>query len=238
MSLNTELISAVREGQQATDRAAVELDRVRRMYQMTAEGVQEQANKLFSSARAVADAAREKGLAAIEAAAAALDAQEQKEGQRRAADTDYLARLESKLRIAQSMGEIEKDDRARLADFFAEFANDPISVAVIEKILGPSKAFFFLPENAAGQRQQHLKGAVKTLFERAMNEAGCDPACFTANGDARAAEINAFISYCQRQSADFSRPDKEVWQEIYSQTKKDGTTPAVKFDMVMSMGKL
>ena len=235
MSLNTDLIIAVREAQQATDRAAVELARVKNMYQMTPAGVAEQSHKLFSAARETADAAKERGLAAIDNAIAALNQQEQAESARRAADLEYMQRLESKLRIAQNMGEMtDKDsDRDRLKILFSEFAGDPLAVAVIRQTLGAEKSFFFLPEDQTGNRQQHLETAVKKLFERAMNEAGADPASYSAGADARAAEVNAFVEYCKKQSTDFSRPDSEVWQEIREQRAKDGTAAAVRFDMAM-----
>ena len=226
MSLNTTLINAVREGQQATDRATVELDRVRRMYQMTDAGVKEQQNKLFSAAREVADAAKQKGLEAIEAAAAAIEQQENDESARRAADVNYLARLEQKLNLAKGMGEITQDDRPKLAALFSEFSGDALAVSVIRNTLGAERAFFFLPNDNTGARQKHLKGAVKSLFEKAMGAAGCDPAAFSAVADRRAAEINAFISYCQRQTLDFSRSDREVWQEIRDARPADGSAAA------------
>lgn len=237
MSLNNELIAAVREGAQATDHAAAELERVRQMYRMTPEGVKEQAARLFKASREVADAAKARGLAAIEQACVTLDAEEQAEGERRAADTDYLARLESKLRLAQNMGDnLTDDDRARMKTLFAEFSGDPLAVAVIRKTLGENKAFFFLPDDNTGKRQQHLKTAVKKLFGRAMDKAGCDPASYGTRFEARNAELDAFCAYCNAQSEDFSRPDREVWGELYEKRKQDGAPAAPEFDMLMSMG--
>ena len=236
MDLRTELIKAVRDGQQATNRAAYELDRVRKMYEMTDAGIATQRDKLFAAAREVADAAKARGLAAIDAKVDELDVHEQAEGARRAADTDYMQRLESKLRIAQGMGEIKQEDRDRLKTLFSEFAGDPLAVAVIKNTLGEEKSFYFLPEDNTGKRQDHIKTAVKKLFERAMDEAGCNPASFSANPAARVAEVDAFIEYCNRQDPDFSRPDREVWQELYNARKVAGTPDALKFDMFLTMG--
>lgn len=240
MSLKNELIAAVREGQQATGRAAVELARVKKSYMMTPEGQQEQADKLFRSARELADAAKARGLVAIERAIAELDAMEQAEGTRRAGDLAYLQRLESKLRLAQAMtvnGEINDTDRERLKQLFEEFNGDPLAVAVIRRSLGENKTFFFLPNDGSG-RQEHLRRAVKTLFTRAMDEAGCNPADYSENRTAHDAEISAFVAYCQRQDDYFTRPDMDVWNEIYAQRAQDGTQDAVKFDMALTMGGL
>ncbi len=239
MSLNTELINDVHAGQQAINESAQNLDRVKRMYGVTSEVIAAQSKKLFEAARATADAAKERGLAAIERVCAALDQQEQAESARRAADVDYLSRLEQKIRLAQGMGDdLSDEDREMLKNLFAEFAGDRLSVTVIKKSLGENKAFYFLPEDSSGKRQQHLKGAVTKLFERAMNEAGCEPAAFTANPAARDAEISAFCEYCTRQNEDFSRDDGEIWQEIRDQRAQDGAPAAVKFDMAMTMGRL
>lgn len=233
MDLRTELINAAREGLQAADKAAGELNRIKGFYKMTPDGVQEQADRLFKEARTVADAAKARGLAAIDNKIAELDAQEKAEGQRRAGDLAYMQRLSEKLKIAQNMGEISPEDRDKVKDLFAEFAGDSLSVAVIRNTLGGEKAFFFLPEDNTGKRQEHIKGTVKTLFIKAMDEAGADPAAFTSNPDARAAEVNAFCEYCRRQDADFSRPDREVWQELYNARREAAALDAVKFDLRM-----
>ena len=239
--LKDALISAVREGQAATGRAAVELARVKKSYMMTPEGQRQQADRLFKEARETADAAKEGGFVAIERAIAELDAQEQAEGTRRAGDLAYLQRLESKLRLAQAMtvnGEINDTDRERLKQLFEEFNGDPLAVAVIRRSLGENKTFFFLPNDGSGKRQEHLKHAVKTLFTRAMDEAGCNPADYNENRTDHDAEISAFVAYCQRQDDYFTRPDMDVWNEIYAQRAQDGAPAAVRFDMALTMGGL
>ena len=235
MDLNSVLIGCVHEAQRATDKAATELDRVRQMYMMTDEGVAQQRNQLFTAAREIADAAKERGLEAIDATRAELDALEQREGERRAADTDYMTRLESKLRIAQGMGPMtdKEADTARLKVLFAEFAGDPLAVSVIRHTLGEEKSFFFLPDDDTGKRQKHLDTAVKTLFEKAMKQAGCDPASFNVNPENRAAECDAFCAYALAQDEYFSRPDREVWQETYDKRKQEGKPGAPVFDMAV-----
>jgi len=238
MNLNHFLGSCVREAQNATNDAVRELDRVRRMYQMTPEGVTEQRNRLFTAARETADAAKARGLEAIETACAELDAQEQAEGERRAADLAYMQRLESKLRIAQGMGEMtdKEADRARLKTLFAEFEGDPLAVAVIRQTLGAEKAFFFLPDDNTGKRQQHLRGNVRTLFEKSMRQAGCDPAAYGGNEENRNAECAAFVDYCAAQDAYFTRDDREVWRETYDKRQQEDKPAAPAFDMaVMSL---
>ena len=235
MSLNTELISAVRGAQRATDQAAVELERVKGMYMMTSEGIAEQRDKLFTASRELSDAAKRRGLDAIETACATLDAQERAEGEHRAADLAYMQRLESKLNIAKGMKSDMKDEaeREKLGLLFGEFAGDSLAVTVIRQTLGADKAFFFLPEDNTGKRQQHLKAAVKKLFERAMDKAGCNPASYSINPEFRSAELDAFCEYCNAQDEFFSRPDREVWQQIHDARPADGSVKTPEFDMRM-----
>ena len=235
MDLNSVLIGCVREAQRATDKAATELDRVRHMYMMTDEGVAQQRNQLFTAARETADAAKERGLEAIDATRAELDALEQREGERRAADTEYMTRLESKLRIAQGMGPMtdKEADTARLKVLFAEFADDPLAVSVIRHTLGGEKSFFFLPDDDTGKRQKHLETAVKTLFEKAMRQAGCDPASFNVNPESRAAECDAFCAYALAQDAHFSMDDREVWNATTAKLREEGKPDAPAFAMAV-----
>lgn len=233
MSLKNDLIAAVRAAMDATNRAAYELDRVTKMYMMTPEGIAEQRNKLFTEARGKADAAKQRGFAAIDAACATLDEQENAESARRAADVNYLARLEQKLNLAKGMGEIKQEDRPKLAELFKEFVGDPLSVTVIRNTLGADKAFYFLPNSNTGDRQQHLKTVVKKLFEKAMDKAGCNPASYSVNPAARQAECGAFIDYCNAQDEYFTLPDREVWQRIYDARPADGSAAAPEFDLRM-----
>ncbi len=186
-------------------------------------------------AYATAPAAKERGLEAIDATRAELDALEQREGERRAADTEYMTRLESKLRIAQGMGPMtdKEADTARLKVLFAEFAGDPLAVSVIRHTLGGEKSFFFLPDDDTGKRQKHLETAVKTLFEKAMRQAGCDPASFNVNPESRAAECDAFCAYALAQDAHFSMDDREVWNATTAKLREEGKPDAPAFAMAV-----
>ena len=239
MSLKNELVNAVREAQAAQDKAAAELARISKMYKMTDEGIVEHRERLYSAAREVANTAKRKGLEAIERACLEMDAQDKEESARRSADVAYLQRLEQKIRLAQTIGKIDRQsnngyatqdrDTESLKSLFSEFAGDPLAVAAIRQAIGPDKSFFYLPEESSGPRQQHLKGKVTKLFERAMNEAQSD-------SDTRVNEIDAFVSYCTAQDDAFSCDDMAVWQGMRDQRVIDGTPNAVRFDMALTMG--
>ena len=162
MNLNSFLVTCVNEGLTATDAATREFERVKGFYQMTPEGVAEQRNRLFTAARERADAAKARGLAAIETKVAEIDEQEKAVAARRATDTDYLNRLEQKLRLAAGL-DVSDDE---LTVFFAEFEDDEIARAAIEKQFGGNKAFHFKPNSGKGQRQQHIRDVVRVLFEK------------------------------------------------------------------------
>lgn len=231
MDLIFTLISCVREAQHATDKAAAELEAAKKKYQLDGAATAQVRNELFRAARETADAAKARGLEAIEKKCAELDAKEQRDGERRARDTDYTIRLESKLRIAQGLGEINDENRDRLKILFSEFTGDPLAVGLIRQTLGENKSLYFLPEDSTGKAQKHLKTAVKRLFERAMWIVGCNPASFGTTPEARAAEADFFCEYCNKQTDDFSRDDGAIWSMLYEKRKQDGAEDAPEMDM-------
>ena len=219
MSLKNELVNAVREAQAAQDKAAAELARISKMYKMTDEGIVEHRERLYSAAREVANTAKRKGLEAIERACLEMDAQDKEESARRSADVAYLQRLEQKIRLAQTIGKIDRQsnngyatqdrDTESLKSLFSEFAGDPLAVAAIRQAIGPDKSFFYLPEESSGPRP---------------------------DSDTRVNEIDAFVSYCTAQDDAFSCDDMAVWQGMRDQRVIDGTPNAVRFDMALTMG--
>lgn len=222
MDLNMELIKAVREAQNATQKAQNEFSETARRYSLTPTGKENEAARLFGASRAEAEAAKAKGFAAIDQKCAELDAQEQAAAERRNADTEYLNRLETKLRIFSGIDAQEQSD-ATLKAFFAEFADDPMAIAAINKAVGsPMRAVNIVPADNTGMRQKHLQEIVKPSFERTINKAGALTASTSdLAGDLATAavfgnksEIDAFCTYCTEQDADFSLDDVEVWKKI------------------------
>ena len=65
-----------------------------------------------------------------------------------------------------------------------------------------------------------------------MMRVGCDPACFTTDPTARAAEAAAFADYCSAQNADFTRPDGEVWDEMRAKRTEDKAAPGFDLNMM------
>lgn len=233
MDLRNELVAGVKKTAAATDKAAQELDRVKRQYDLTESGIREQSITIYAGANALAEQTKAAGLAAIEAKCAEIDAQEQAAADRRATDTGYMQRLHAKLEIAKGIDvtdlqgrDVMKENVTNLQILFSEFANDPLAVALIKHTLGENKTFFFLPDNSCGELQTHLRKIVKPLFERAIEAA-------RTSGETRAAEIDAFCRYCAAQDESFSRSDMAIWNADYEQRKAAGQLCGLRFDMFM-----
>jgi len=239
MDLRNELTAGVKKVAAATDKAAQELDRVKRQYDLTENGIREQSITIYAGANALAEQTKAAGLAAIEAKCAEIDAQEQAAADRRATDTGYMQRLHAKLEIAKGIDvtdlqgrEVLKQNVTNLQILFQEFHDDALAVQLIKHTLGENKTFFFLPDNSCGELQTHLRKIVKPLFERAIEAART-----SGEPKSRAAEIDAFCRYCAAQDESFSRSDMAIWNADYEQRKQAGQLCGLKYDMFwMSAG--
>ena len=143
MDLRNELTAGVKKVAAATDKAAQELDRVKRQYDLTENGIREQSITIYAGANALAEQTKAAGLAAIEAKCAEIDAQEQAAADRRATDTDYMQRLHAKLEIAKGIDvtdlqgrEVLKQNVTNLQILFQEFHDDALAVQLIKHTLG------------------------------------------------------------------------------------------------------
>lgn len=221
MELNFELITAVREAQNAAETAVRDYVDLKNRYQLTDEGKLQHLAELMDAARETAIAAKNRGFAAIDKKCEELDAQEKRASERRANDPEYWRSLETKLHIFNAVNVKEQND-STLKDFFAEFKNDPIAGAAISSALNdPMRGVNILPDNNNGKRQEHLQKIVRPAFERAMNKA-CDlykpprdmdrdiatEAIFSGQGKT---EVEAFCAYCRSQDAEFSKDDISLW---------------------------
>jgi hypothetical protein len=230
MDLNMELVKAVREAQAATEKAATAFSETSQRYELTQDGKTREAARFYGAARTTAETAKVRGLEAIAAKCAELDTQEQAAAVKRATDTEYLNRLEMKLRIFGGLDAKAQAD-ADLRIFFAEFENDPLAAAAISAALGdPMRAVNILPANNTGKRQEHLRGAVQAAFESAMNKAGAEVIdehdLSTTAIFGRKSELDAFVQYCTAQNADFSLDDLSIWERIRGEQTAQGKDAA------------
>ena len=219
MSLKNTLISCVREAQNATQEAAQKFDNLTKTYQLSQDGRTAEAKRYYQASQTAAEAAKARGLAAIQAKASEIDSQESARQQQRNGDAAYLNRLEAKLRILSrvDLGDVEKKD---LREMFAEFADDPVAISAISKTCGRIQAGGIIPENNRGKRQLHLLGTVANGFIHACNRAGAELPTWAdlATGVVlgHQSEIDAFISYCEKQNDEFSLDDMDVWAAVRS----------------------
>lgn len=239
MNLRTTLDECIREAQAAADNADAELARLVRTFDLNDSQIAEQRRRLSSEARGKADAAKARGLDAIAQKIAEIDAEEQKTAQTRSLDSAYLSRLETKLRLAEGLGngadgaEAMKASRADLKTLFAEFSDDPLAISMIRQRLGREQAALVVPENGVGARQEHLKNTVSKLFEKGMRLADVDANEGGKRNVDRAAEVECFRMYNAQQTDDFSRPDSEVWGETRTMREAAGISTGLSFDMAL-----
>jgi len=239
MNLRTTLDECIREAQAAADNADAELARLVRTFDLNDSQIAEQRRRLSSEARGKADAAKARGLDAIAQKIAEIDAEEQKTAQTRSLDSAYLSRLETKLRLAEGLGngadgaEAMKASRADLKTLFAEFSGDPLAISMIRQRLGREQAALVVPENGVGMRQEHLKNTVAKLFEKGIRLADVDANDGGRLSVDRAAEVECFRMYNAQQTDDFSRPDREVWAETRTMRENAGISTGLSFDMAL-----
>ena len=236
----------IREAQAAADNADAELARLVRTFDLNDSQIEEQRRRLSSEARGKADAAKARGLDAIAQKIAEIDAEEQKTAQTRSLDSAYLSRLETKLRLAESlrtgvnpMGTaVDNTDAMRairgdLRTMFSEFSGDPLAASIIRQRLSKEQAAIVMPENSVGVRQEHLKNTVARLFEKGIRLADVDANEGGKRNVDRAAEVECFRMYNAQQTDDFSRPDRDVWAETRTMREEAGISTGLSFDMAL-----
>ena len=246
MNLRTTLDECIREAQAAADNADAELARLVRTFDLNDSQIEEQRRRLSSEARGKADAAKARGLDAIAQKIAEIDAEEQKTAQTRSLDSAYLSRLETKLRLAESlrtgvnpMGTaVDNTDAMRairgdLRTMFSEFSGDPLAASIIRQRLSKEQAAIVMPENSVGVRQEHLKNTVARLFEKGIRLADVDANEGGKRNVDRAAEVECFRMYNAQQTDDFSRPDRDVWAETRTMREEAGISTGLSFDMAL-----
>ena len=99
MDFNVNLAACIEEAEHATEKATRELVKVTQRYDLTPDGIEGERQRLYAVATQTAEAAKASGLEMIGARIAELDAAEVKAAERRAADTDYMNRLQMKLNM-------------------------------------------------------------------------------------------------------------------------------------------
>ena len=227
MTLNEILVQAVREAQTAAQNAANAYAKLDRRF-LNEAGLQDAAQRLAAPAIQTAEAAKARGFAAIDEACAQLDNAEQEQAAARAVDTGYLYRLEAKMRLLDAV-DVKRQTDATLKALFAEYANDPVALAMIEARVGSMRAVNVAPADNRGKLQKHLQDVVKSGFERCINKCVEGEALSPHNLGTgaifgRASEIDAFCDYCGRQDAYFSIDDVSIWEQVRQQGRSTGET--------------
>lgn len=218
MNFNVNLAACIGEAEHATEKATQELVKVTQRYDLTPDGIEGERQRLYAVATQTAEAAKARGVELIDAKIAELDAAEVKAAERRAADTDYMKRLEMKLHMIGSVDTQTIDD-ATLKALFAEFANDPLAIQMIRAAVPGGRSVRIEPANVNGQKQAHLQD-VKKAFLRAMDKAAAyiSPADLASGRIAWREEVEALRAYIVAQNEDFSKPDAEVWAAVIAKT--------------------
>ena len=218
MDFNVSLAACIETAEHATEAATKELVKITRRYDLTPDGIEGERQRLYAAAKEKADAAKASGLEMIGAKIAELDAAEVKAAERRAADTDYMNRLQMKLNMIGGV-DLQTMDDTTLKALFAEFANDPLAIAMIRNAIPGGRSVRIEPANDNGKKQQHLQD-FKNAFIRAMDKASAyiSPSELASGVIPWRSEVEALRAYIVAQNGDFSKNDAEVWAAVVNKT--------------------
>lgn len=247
--LNRTLIECVRAAQARRSNALAEIRKIHSSKAYTNEYKDRESRRIVEEMRTATRAGKAEGVAAIAANVDKLNADERREAELRAMDTDYLKRLDMKLdtisrlvsKDVSAAGQIHintpdlSDDTLRT--YFSEFADDPIAIATIREKLG-ARGIKVVPADNTGKRQAHLSKA-QAVFELIMNRT-CNIGD-TGVSDAQDVdsfgkqEEDAFIAYCRGQDNDFALDDEEVFDDAIADAPELKTAlESIKWRMSLS----
>ena len=218
MDFNVSLAACLATAEHATEAATKELIKVTQRYDLSPDGIEAERVKLYAEATAKAEAAKKSGVELIDAKIAELDAAELDAAERRAADGDYLNRLQMKLQMIGGV-DLQTQDDATLRAVFAEFANDPLAIAMIRNAIPGGRSVRIEPANENGKKQKHLQD-FKAAFIRAMDKASAyiSPSELESGVIPWRSEVEALRAYIVAQNEDFSKNDAEVWAAVVAKT--------------------
>lgn len=220
--LNRAFTDSVRALQVSRDRTNAEINGLYMQGVYTSEYRYRETDRLCGELKAEMDAKIEEVKVAVISKNEELDSRERHEFEVRSLDTDYTAKLNSKIDVVSRLippGSATPAgvDIDYLKAYFAEFADDPIAIKAISNRFGMA-AVRFLPEDSSGKLQRHLLDVfyVFTLVAKQTTEVvlphgvgqTVDVSLFTKGVE------DAFIAYCLAQDSDFSLNDIELIQEL------------------------
>ena len=153
----------------------------------------------------------------VAAKIAQLDEAEAKEAELRALDSEYLARLNTKLDLMDKVSLTTE----QLKPMLAEFENDPVAIACIKQKLGDDVSVDTLvnalPDDNTGKKQKHIKRIAEICTSIAnkgikiVGRDGLTGATEVVDVDQYTKALeNAFVDYCMAQDDDFSLDDEIV----------------------------
>lgn len=222
MALGVSLAACIEESQHAAEKATRELIKVMQRYELTPGGAEGERQRLYAEVAETAAAAKTKAGELIEQAIAAKDAAEIKAAETRAQDTEYMNRLQIKLKMIGGIDleEIEIDNNT-LKALFAEFANDPLAIALIRKAIPGGRSVWIEPGNDRGTVQKHLRDVKAAVF-RAIDKGSAyiSPADLESGVIPWKSEVDALRNYLALQNESFSKNDAEIWAAVVAKTPK------------------
>lgn len=216
MSLNVTLAGCIEGAQLAAENATKELIKVTKRYELTPDGIEGEKQRLYAEVKEKAEAAKEKASELIEKQIAVIDAMEARETEKRAADTDYMKRLQMKLQMVGSV-DLQEISDATLKALFEEFEGDTLAISMIRKAIPGPRALRVEPANENGKRQKHLQDVKAAIF-RAIEKGSAyiSPVDLESGNIPWKSEVDALRKYIVLQSENFSVKDAEVWAKVVS----------------------
>lgn len=222
--LNFTLITLVREAESIGEKAVQDLHTSANKYSLTSSQILQEMEKAKGVVQARILDIKKQGFEAIEERCAELDKADTSRMEARFHDINYLQRLAAKLGIMREI-DTKNADVDILRAFLYEYDMDPLAAAAFEPVIDDPMRFSSLirmKDENGGTPQEHLRTAVRSSFEIAVNAAS-DPldaskakdgsaALYDLSGGNKAV-FDGFCEYCRMQNADFSRSDREIWEE-------------------------
>lgn len=232
LTVSSTLDKALKGAETAHDTAIAESINVVQNHNYSNEYRDKENRRIIAEAAEKVETLKAEGAAAIAEKVDALNAEEASRAETRAADTEYLQRLQTKLDMTAALirksvtadGVLEQKNtpnmpKETLKAIFAEFANDPLAIALLNERF-PMLALEIAPQDDTGKARRHLTTQIQPVFVYLMDQIGKMPARgATMENDAPAynfakAEAAAFLLYLQKQDDNFTMSYEELLDTI------------------------
>lgn len=217
------LAGTITQTQAAAERCTRELIKVCKRYDLTPAGAEGERQRLYADVITTQEQAEARAAELIDAEIAAVDAEEQRAAERRAADTEYMHRLQMKINMIGSV-DIQKLNDATIRAMFEEFTDDPLAIEMIRAAIPGGRTVRIEPANSCGKAQAHLQEVKKAII-RAIRKAGeyISPEDLESGNIPFKSEVDALTAYILAQTETFSKDDATTWAGLV----KNGTVSEV-----------